>query len=658
MNLKLSKTAIRELTKRYRAVLMAAVAAGAFVATGANAGTITIPETGNVTGASGVSGNQTYTIVEATSETTHAIATVDKITEEITDLISTKEGNISAMMGFDVTKNPAGSDTNALKQKLTGNNVAGKTDIVSAINAAGNAVGDLTTTGVTGTSAAAQITALNTGKLGASDIIAGTNNGTISVGGTDVFVTGLAAAAYKDVFSGNLEDGTTSTNLVTAKQVVDYAQSATQVKAAINNAAGLGLTQTTDGVLDINLATNSGLQIASDALSVKAKTNGGINIGSDGLEVLTGTTTQLLSGNLEVKYGSQFTQDGNGLKLNSGAVDTNELKVGAVTLDKISLSAFDSAVTASSGYLVTSGTVYSGIVDNAQEGKFTGTPVTGGSGTTLKGALTETNNQVNTNTTKISNHNTTLNTLAGLLNGQTVDTTTGSLSGTASKYSDTSTGYYTLNNSDNLTNAVGKVNATVQNVLLTASGDHQGYVNSQKVDVQWRDSNGDPAASTLDAVLGSGNYTSTNNIAKGGSVTTALSALDKAVGNTTFSGKNATGSADLTAAVNALDNAIGDRDITTTNSAVKTALGTSVSSAIAKIGDQIGTATFTTKNTSGTVVADLTEAVNLIGDASKLTGNSLNKNDGTTPATLVEALTNIDYRLGTIHGLYDGTDSF
>ena len=41
MNLKLSKTAIRELTKRYRAVLLAAVAASAFVATGAGAADIT-----------------------------------------------------------------------------------------------------------------------------------------------------------------------------------------------------------------------------------------------------------------------------------------------------------------------------------------------------------------------------------------------------------------------------------------------------------------------------------------------------------------------------------------------------------------------------------------------------------------------------------------
>ena len=37
MNLKLSKTAIRELTRRYRAVLMAAFVAGAFTATAANA---------------------------------------------------------------------------------------------------------------------------------------------------------------------------------------------------------------------------------------------------------------------------------------------------------------------------------------------------------------------------------------------------------------------------------------------------------------------------------------------------------------------------------------------------------------------------------------------------------------------------------------------
>ena len=64
-------------------------------------------------------------------------------------------------------------------------------------------------------------------------------------------------------------------------------------------------------------------------------------------------------------------------------------------------------------------------------------------------------------------------------------------------------------------------NAALNNVLTTAGTE----VDSAKVDVQW---NG--ADNTLAGVLGTGVYTSTNNVASGDSVTTAISSLDKTIG--------------------------------------------------------------------------------------------------------------------------------
>ena len=283
-NLKLSKTAIRELTRLYRGVLVAAIVATAIAATSAKAA----DETTLVA----KDGSTEYTVVTTGTSDSKEIATVDKVTAEITSLISSKETNISNMMGFDVTKNPAGDNANALKQKLTGDNVAGKTDIVSAINAAGNAIGDLTGTGVTGTTVADQIATLDGAKLEATDITSGTAQGAISVAGTSVSVYGLGNAAYTGVATA-VEDG--NANLVTSDLLYDQGyQTAANVKGLIDAAAGNGLTSTS-GVMNLDLTTKGGLQFdgttdgsktlsvaTDDSTIVKDTTSGALKVGTIG----------------------------------------------------------------------------------------------------------------------------------------------------------------------------------------------------------------------------------------------------------------------------------------------------------------------------------------------------------------------------------------
>lgn len=128
MTLKLSKTALRELTRLYRGILVIGLTLTVFSAQTAMA-TITEGDLAN------------YTLKTATNEQTNQIATVDAITEEMAALIAQKEANISDTLGFDVSNNPANTEVpNSLVSKLTGEIAGNETSVVGAINALDSAV--------------------------------------------------------------------------------------------------------------------------------------------------------------------------------------------------------------------------------------------------------------------------------------------------------------------------------------------------------------------------------------------------------------------------------------------------------------------------------------------------------------------------------------
>ncbi len=93
MTLKLSKTAIRELKARFRAVIIATlVGSGVAISTSAGAATITIPETdGNVTGSGGATGTGTeYTIVDGANSSSANILTESAVKEAINTAVQGK----------------------------------------------------------------------------------------------------------------------------------------------------------------------------------------------------------------------------------------------------------------------------------------------------------------------------------------------------------------------------------------------------------------------------------------------------------------------------------------------------------------------------------------------------------------------------------------
>ena len=106
---------------------------------------------------------------------------------------------------------------------------------------------------------------------------------TIKVGDTEKTVSGktvtLGTAADANVLSDTIAENTTSNDLVSASQVAAYAQSAQQVKDAIDAAAGAGLATNSSGKLSVDLAEKSGLSLGTGdtgKLSVNLSTDGTI----------------------------------------------------------------------------------------------------------------------------------------------------------------------------------------------------------------------------------------------------------------------------------------------------------------------------------------------------------------------------------------------
>ena len=219
-----------------------------------------------------------------------------------------------------------------------------------------------------------------------------------------------------------------------------------------------------------------------------------------------------------------------------------------------------------------------------------------------------------------------------------------------------------LVNGSSVSDAISQLNANVNNVL-TASLDE---VDSAKVDVQWNE-----VDSTLNTVLGDGKYTSTFNVAKGDSVTKAISSLDASIGDrtayTNSMSVNYAKIADNTNLVNAVSQIASNVGVAidsvqtrttgaiaannTVNANIK-ALDTAIGANVANVYNGVATSNSVNQNIDAinATIGDIT-GLNAGTDSE---GNALSNGTGVKPTTVVAALNNIDATLGQIHGLKDG----
>ena len=203
-------------------------------------------------------------------------------------------------------------------------------------------------------------------------------------------------------------------------------------------------------------------------------------------------------------------------------------------------------------------------------------------------------------------------------------------------------------------------NNALNNVLTTAGTE----VDSAKVDVQW---NG--ADNTLAGVLGTGVYTSTNNVASGDSVTTAISSLDKTIGGAiTSTGVlngvtlgSATGETSVADALGTVSDTIGK---TTAAFAAGTALaGATIGQGAASdvsVVNALGTLNTALKATNDTIGAGTLgdgTAGTIAGVAGDLNGKTIGASYSVTQAIADLNATNMSQNgtLGTLGSIVDGS---
>ena len=388
----------------------------------------------------------------------------------------------------------------------------------------------------------------------------------------------------------------------------------------------------------LDLTATSGLQWldspTNTQLAIKLADESGLKITSDGLAVKTGSTTEVVEGYLKVKYGAQFTEDGNGLKLNTDAVNTNELHDNAVTTAKIN----DGAVTEDK--------IAAGAVTHAKIGD---------------GAV-DTNNLADSavETDKIADGAVTfakIDPSAVDTDGSAVAAGTDDIlaTGATIKLGAKNADYdgVTVNGANpvptTLGDAISTTTAALNNVLI-ADG---SLVDDAKVYASW---NG--ADSTLDVVLGDGAYANEYNIAAGDSITATFDALDSAIGDRSDIGSlngaiNTATATDVASGLKAAGDAIGDLQYAAPAAVAYGALAadTDLTTVAAQLAYNIGDAV---TNTTNGVAADASVNANIdalntkVGDVSTL---GVYGYDATAAdATLVAGVTALNDNMATVLG--------
>ena len=352
--MKLSKTALRELTRLYRAVLLAAIIGTVAVAGTAKAADYTYDNTKtveeNLAGFHAAISSAGNTYTTGTTVINQAFAAANpKITRDalaqllagssdhadydvttlaVGDYIDLTGGTVSKSLGFDLSLGLPGSDPYASTNYISAATTLTAADIaldteVKTINNTLNAYGDVVSHDASEFATAAQ------GALADSavqSVATGTANGTISVDGTDVAVKGLGTAAYTaaDAYATSAQGAKADTAIQSVKvngtALTPDASKAVDITVATGSANGTiavngadvevkGLTDAAFATIQDNLASATAGQVAdakavADALDDKQNTltaGNGIDITSDTISVVAGNGIEVGASGVAVK---------------------------------------------------------------------------------------------------------------------------------------------------------------------------------------------------------------------------------------------------------------------------------------------------------------------------------------------------------------------
>ena len=534
----------------------------------------------------------------------------------------------------------------------------------------------------------------NTGDIAdIMDNITVTDDGNyISADGTVAENLGALDEAVSDVASANTKQDTTISGLagtiggeINADTGVftpaaytssdNFADSATLVAAVsaldsvvgnvddLDTALGSDLTSAVNALQSNKqdeLTAGNGISISDSTISVKLADNSGLQATESGLSVNTGATLQVTGGTLGVKYGSSFTEDANGLKIDTAGVKLGMIDNGAVTFDNLANSAVATSITGAANQVATDsavknyvdGEIDAAIVNNAAEhtvalkgsaaaaqtvydttgtanyveanaenATYTGTQVNVAPGTvapeaTIQSALSAASEQIDINTAAISeiqgnitvanpgatpynviseganvaanlvaldaaagtaatintNQNDTLNALAGLIDGGSVNANGVRTAGTA------------LSDNFEAGNLVGAANELLTNITVAENGNYieagaDVAGNLVSLDAQVK-ANTDAIGSQTTKVESIGE-------AIGGSFDDDGNFERDSYGNPLY---NISDDDTIVEAIGNLDGAIGNREISSANAQINTGTGSSVAAGLKAAGDVIGSA--------------------------------------------------------------------
>ena len=591
--LKLSRTAIRELSKMYRAVLMGALITGAFVATGANAADITITS-GTIT-----DGATTYTISGATG--TADINLTGYATTTTTGALDTRlgvaEGNITDLQDDMATAKGDITDLQSAVSKITdgsGNINTTGSATVGSLNAGS---GKIETAGTLSAGATEVSSLTSSGKVSA-DNLETTNDATVggklTAGSTTV--SSLNAGAGDIKTTGALSAGDTTVSSLTTTGAVSANTLTTTSDATVGGAL---IAQNDSFLVDKTGAGNTKVSIGNNSTK---KANGQLEVlnASDATVgvMLDGENGSISSNALYISQAGgltpNFAVDDTGIEANLEISANEGLTIAAgenFTLGGQAVNGIDngtSALTLTTGDATTLATTASVLksAENATYSNNVTTIPTNISGTTLNSAMANLDTAIGDRT--LTSFNASINTgmttslSAGL---QAAGNAIGSLS------------YSSTNSFDvdaDLTEAVSGLDATIGDMgaIGVGSGNLSNGTTTAPTTVV-------DALQNLDHSMGKihGLVDTT------GAVTTSGST----VGNNSNLARGTTVSDHLVS----LDNAIGNREITSLNHTINTETQTSLSAGLQAAGNAIGSLNYSSTNyvRAG---SDLTSAISTL----------------------------------------------
>ena len=311
MTLKLSKTAVRELTRLYRGVLIVGLTCLTMTANNAMAA-ITETDLTN------------YTLKTATNEQTNQIATVDAITEEIGALLAQKEANISNTLGFDITNNPANTDApNSLVSQLTGEAAGDSTSVVGAINALDAALTDAkvlaeTQADTAETNANAYTDALANGAVATNTANIETNKNNIAANAAGIAENKSAI----DVLNGNAStEGSVAKTVADAVSTKQDKLSDAQMNAANSGITADKVTKYEAYEAEIDAKANA------DTVYTKTEVDTKLDTKADATEVAVHATS--IAANT-----AAITQNTSEINANKTAISTNAAGIAALEAGK------------------------------------------------------------------------------------------------------------------------------------------------------------------------------------------------------------------------------------------------------------------------------------------------------------------------------------